>query len=78
MSLASEILTWQHENRLYSRVTTNGNSNRLLTRLGALDLLELAETVHAFFGDRRDGGAGYEVLWKKHVRIDDLRSLIHL
>jgi len=78
MSLASEILTWEQGNRLFSRVTTNAPTSKMIGRLAALDLLELAETVHAYFGDRADGGNGYEVLWKEYVQWDDLRKLVRL
>jgi len=78
MSLASEILTWEQGNRLYSRVTTNAPSSKMIGRLVALDLLKLAETVHAYFGDRAEGGNGYEVLWKEYVQWDDLRKLVRL
>jgi hypothetical protein len=78
MNLASEVFTWEHEGRLYFRVTTNVVARRLLARLAALGLLESAESVHAFFGDRVHGGNGYEVVWKKHVRWDELRELVRL
>ena len=78
MNLASEIFTWQEGTRLYSRMTTNVSRRRLLARLVALNLLEAAETIHAFFGDRVNGGNGYEVLWKVHVRWDDLNNLVRL
>ena len=78
MNLASEVFTREHEGRLYSRVTTNVVARRLLARLTSLALLELAESVHAFFGDRVHGGNGYEVLWKKHVKWDELRELVRL
>ena len=78
MNLASEVFTWEHEGRLYSRVTTNVVACKLLARLVALDLLESAESVHAFFGDRVHGGNGYEVLWKMHVEWDELRELVRL
>ena len=51
---------------------------RFLARLAVLELLEGVETVHAFFGDRVDGGSGYEVLWKENVRWDDLKNLVQL
>jgi hypothetical protein len=50
----------------------------MIGRLVALDLLELAETVHAYFGDRAEGGNGYEVLWKDYVQWDDLKKLVRL
>ena len=72
MSLASEVLTWQESNRLYSRLTTNVSTPRLIRRLVALRILQWVETIHAYFGDR----AGYEVLWKKHVQWDDLQAVL--
>jgi len=78
MSLASEILTWEQGNRLYSRVTTNVRPSKLIGRLVALNLLEFAETVHAYFGDRAEGGNGYEVQWKDYVEWDDLKKLVRL
>ena len=76
MSLASEVLTWQESNRLYSRLTTNVSTPRLIRRLVALRILQWVETIHAYFGDRAEGVSGYEVLWKKHVQWDDLQAVL--
>jgi hypothetical protein len=78
MNLASEIWNWQEGERLYSRLTTNVRRERLLARLRALGLLESAETIHAYFGDRALGGNGYEILWKDHVCWEDLRGIVGL
>ena len=78
MSLASEILNWQEGDRVYSRLTTNVGRKKFHARLLALGLLDSAESIHAYFGDRADGGNGYEVLWKVHVRFEDLRRLAGL
>jgi len=64
MNLASEIWTWQQGDRIYSRLTTNVSAKRFIARLTNLDLLDSVETIHAYFGDRAEGGNGYEVLWK--------------
>jgi|SRR5581483_978205 len=61
MPIASEIWTWEEGNRLYSRLTTNVPSSKFIARLVALDLLKFAETIHAYFGDRVDGGSGDSV-----------------
>ena len=42
----------------------------------AIGLLESVESIHAYFGDRVYGGSGYEVLWKEHVCLEDLRRLV--
>lgn len=78
MTLASEIWTWHQGDRVYSRITTNVGRDRLIARLGAVELLALVETIHAYFGDRVYGGNGYEVLWKEYVRLDDLPRLVEL
>lgn len=78
MSMASVILNWQEGNRVYSRFTTNVGRKKLLARLSAVGMLDMVETIHAYFGDRADGGNGYEVLWKPHVRFDDLGRLVAL
>ena len=78
MPFVSVIWTWQEGGRIYSRLTTNVPAKRLLAKLSALELLDDAETVHAYFGDRADGGNGYEVLWKKNVRWDDLKKLVQV
>jgi hypothetical protein len=75
MNLASVIWNWQEDGRVYSRLTTNVGRARLLARLRGLGMLDLVETIHAYFGDRVDGGNGYEVLWKVNVRFEDLRGL---
>ena len=75
MNLASVIWNWQEGERVYSRLTTNVGRERLLSRLRALEMLDLVETIHAFFGDRVYGGNGYELQWKECVRLDDLRRL---
>ena len=41
-----------------------------------LGLLESVETIHAYFGDRADGGNGYELLWKRHVTWDELGKVL--
>lgn len=75
MSLASVILNWQEGDRVYSRLTTNVGRKKLIARLSAVGMLGIVESIHAYFGDRADGGNGYEVLWKVHVRFDDLGRL---
>lgn len=74
MSIASTIWTWEEGDCLHSRVTTNARSERLLARLNALGLLPLVETIHAFFGDRSEGGNGYELKWKKAVAWEHLQE----
>ena len=73
MNIVSEIWTWQEGDRIYSRLTTNVCTKKMLARLIAVGLLDQVETVHAYFGDRADGGSGYELLWKQAVTWDDLR-----
>ena len=75
MSLASVNWNWQEGDRVYSRLTTNVGRKRFLARLSLLGLLDSVESIHAYFGDRVDGGSGYEVLWKRNVRLDDLGRL---
>lgn len=76
MSIVSEIWTWQEGDRIYSRLTTNVCAKRLLARLTALGLLESVETIHAYFGDRADGGNGYELQWKRNANWDHLRNTL--
>lgn len=76
MNIVSEIWTWQEGDRIYSRLTTNICAKKLLVRLTAVGLLDSVETVQAYFGDRADGGNGYELLWKRIVTWDDLRILL--
>jgi hypothetical protein len=78
MSLASVIWNWQEGDRVYSRLTTNVGRKRLIARLSAVGMLSKVETIRAYFGDRACGGNGYEVLWKVHVRLDDLGRLMRL
>jgi hypothetical protein len=78
MMLVGMIWNWQEGDRVYSRLTTNVGRKRFLARLSFLGLLDSVESVHAYFGDRVDGGSGYEVLWKPHVRFDDLGNLASL
>jgi len=47
-------------------------------KLARLGLLELAETIHAFFDDRVYGGNGYEILWKERIQMNDLENLVRL
>jgi hypothetical protein len=49
-----------------------------VAKLAQLELLELAETIHAFFDDRVYGGNGYEILWKECVQMNDLENLVSL
>jgi hypothetical protein len=76
MSIVSEIWTWQEGDRIYSRLTTNVCAKGFLARLHALGLLQAVESVHAYFGDRADGGSGYEVLWKDQANWDDLHKTL--
>lgn len=78
MSLASVIWTWQEGDRVYSRLTTNVGRKALIARLSALGMLSMVETIHAYFGDRADGGNGYEVLWKRRVQLCDLQHLARI
>jgi hypothetical protein len=78
MSLVSEIWTWSENGRLYSSATANVSSARFVAKLAWLELLELAETIHAFFDDRVYGGNGHEILWKECVQMNDLKNLVHL
>ena len=78
MPLVSEIWTWEEGDRLFSRLTTNAPTSKFIARLVKLNLLESVETIHAYFGDRVDGGSGYEILWKDYVRWTDLKKLVRL
>ena len=78
MPLVSEIWTWEEGDRLFSRLTTNAPTSKFIARLVELNLLESVETIHAYFGDRVDGGSGYEILWKDYVRWTDLKKLVRL
>ena len=78
MPLVSEIWTWEEGDRLFSRLTTNAPTSKFIARLVKLNLLESVETIHAYFGDRVDGGSGYEILWKDYVRWTDLKKLVQL
>lgn len=74
MNIVSIVWTWYEDHRLYTRLTTNVCSERLLARLKKLNLLEHVETIHSYFGDRVDGGFGYEVLWKTSIEMGDIRE----
>lgn len=76
MSLVSTILIWREGGELFSRITTNASKPRLLARLADLGILESVDDIHAFFGDRADGGNGYDLKWKVHVRWDELPRLL--
>lgn len=76
MGIVCEIWIWRDDDRLYSRLTTNVCAKRLLNRLTALGLLESIETIHAYFGDRADGGSGYQVAWKESVDWDYLHQAL--
>ena len=68
MRLVSEIWTWNENGRLYSSATTNVSSAKFVAKLARLGLLELAETIHAFFNDRVYGGNGYRFYGKNASR----------
>lgn len=78
MTFVSEIWTWTANGRLYSRLTTNVSSRRLLSKLSTLGLLNRAETIHAYFDDRVYGGNGYEILWKECTQLTDLENLARI
>lgn len=75
MNLASVIWNWQQGDRVYTRLTTNVARKKLIARLSAIGMLDMVDTIHAYFGDRADGGNGYEVLWKVGMRLGDLGRL---
>lgn len=75
MSLVSEIWTVENEGRLYSCLTTNAGTDRFLAFLTARGIIDSVETVHAYFGDRAEGGSGYEILWKPNIRWPDLEEM---
>ena len=64
--------------RLLGAALRSTPAPELIARLRALGMLELIESVHAYFGDRAYGGSGYEVFWKDHVRLEDLRRLVDI
>jgi len=72
MSLVSQIWTVESEGRLISFVTTNAGTERFLAYLKRREILDSVESVHAYFGDRAQGGSGYEILWKSHLQWKDL------
>lgn len=72
MSLVSQIWTIESQGRLHSFLTTNVGTERFLAHLKRRRLLDSVETVHAYFGDRAQGGSGYEILWMSHIRWCDL------
>ena len=76
MPVVSTILIWREGTTLYSRITTNVDRRQLLARLAALGIVEWVDDIDAYFADRADGGNGYELKWKPHVRWDDLPLLL--
>ena len=76
MSIVSMIWTWHQGDRIFSRLTTNVCAKRFLAKLEALGLMKSVESVHAYFGDRAEGGSGYEVVWKKNVDWDYLHQTL--
>jgi hypothetical protein len=72
--MVSEIWTWQEGERVYSRLTSNVYRKAFLAKLQAVGLLDWADTIHAYFGDRAEGGNGYEVLWKTGVCWECLQT----
>lgn len=75
MSLISQIWTIERQGRLHSYVTTNVETMKLLAHLRRRRVLDSVETVHAYFGDRAEGGCGYEILWKSHLQWSDLSEI---
>ncbi len=76
MAIASEFLIWRTNGRLFCRVTTNVGLCELRARLAFIGLLECVEDIRAFFGDRVEGGSGYELLFGGQVTWDELRRAI--
>lgn len=72
MSLVSHIWTIESEGRLTSFVTTNVGTERFLAYLKREEILDSVEAVSAYFGDRAQGGTGYEITWKCHIQWCDL------
>ncbi len=76
MPLVSCILIWRQEGAPCSRLTTNASKRRLLTRLADLGLLESVLEIHAFFGDRAEGGNGYDLVWNENVQWSELPGVL--
>ncbi len=76
MGIASEFLIWRSNGRLFCRVTTNVDMDKLRARLALVGLLGSVEDIRAFFADRVKGGSGYELMFAIHVAWDDLRREI--
>ncbi len=76
MALVSCILIWNDGKSLCSRLTTNVSKKRLLARLADQGILESVAEIHAFFGDRVEGGNGYDLVWKDHVRRENLPAIL--
>lgn len=76
MSLVSTILIWREGETLCARLTTNVNKSRMLARLTDLGIVDSVDEIHAFFGDRADGGNGYDLVWKQHVRWSDVSTML--
>lgn len=78
MALVSQIWTVNREDRLRSFLTTNVGAERFVAHLERRGILSYVETIHAYFGDRAEGGSGYEILWKLEVTWDDLLTVFRL
>lgn len=76
MSLVSEILTVERAGRLTSYFTTNVPAARFQSQLAAKGILDSVSEIFAYFGDRAEGGRGYEVVWKANVDWNDLMLLL--
>jgi hypothetical protein len=76
MAIASEFLIWQDAAGLFCRVTTNVELDELRVRLAQVGLLDLVEDIRAYFGDRRKGGSGYELRFRRDATWETVRRRV--
>jgi hypothetical protein len=75
-SIASEILLFEIDGRLYAQATTNANNRQCLVRLEELGVLPLVEIVRPYERDRASGGNGIEIKFREKITRSDVREMM--
>lgn len=76
MAIASDFVLWQVGSCVVCRVTTNADLDKLRARLEIVGLSDAVVDVRAYFGDRLNGGSGYELLFAPHMSWADVRRRV--
>ena len=75
--LVAEVLTWEADEGLCSRVRSNASLEELLVRLQGLGLDAHVRAIEAHRDPLRpNGGCGFTILWSRTLRSAELLKVL--